>query len=120
MQMSINAAQTQVIRTAQDEAGKWAMADNSVTSKFADIENKISRLVTGMTNIGHEFSMVKEKGVITKENKKNIMEFKVVSNLNTIKDNQLEYRVWTDKLKNAMDQINTDLREVLEKSETTH
>ena len=45
MQLSINAAQAQVMRTAQDEAGKWAMADNSLTSKFADIETTISRLV---------------------------------------------------------------------------
>ena len=75
-----------------------------------------------MTDIGNEFNKVKEKGVITTETKekKNIMEFKVVSNLNTIKDDRQEYRVWTDKLKNAVDQVNADLREVLEKIETTH
>ena len=122
MQLSINAAQAQVIQTAQDEAGKWAMADSSLTGKFSEIDVAISRLITGMTNLGNDFHKVKEKGVITTKTKekKNIMEFKVVSNLNTIKDDRKEYRVWTDKLKNAIDQVNTDLRVVLEKIETTY
>ena len=48
------------------------------------------------------------------------MEYKVISNLNKIKDDRKEYRVWTDKLKNAIDQVNTDLRMVLEKIETKY
>ena len=88
MQLSLNTAQAQVIQTAQDEAGKWAMADNSLTSKFADIEATISRLVTGMATLGADFNTVKEKGVITKESRKNIMEYKVISNLNKIKDDR--------------------------------
>ena len=91
MQLSLNTAQAQVMQTAQDEAGKWAMADNSLTSKFSEIESAISRLVTGMTNLGTDFNAVKEKGMITKESKKNIMEYKVISNLNKIKDDRKEY-----------------------------
>lgn len=122
MQVSLNQAQAQMVQTAKDEAGKWAMADSSLTSKFTDIEGQISRLVTGMSDMGHEFDKVKEKGLITTEAKqnKNIMEYKVINNLGKIKDDRQEYRVWTDKLKNAVDQVNTDLREVLEKIETTH
>ena len=44
----------------------------------------------------------------------------MISNLSKIKDDRMEYRVWTDKLKNAIDQVNTDLREVLEKIEVTY
>ena len=90
MQISLNTAQAQVMQTAQDGAGKWAMADSSLTGKFSEIDGAISRIVTGMTNLGNDFNKVKEKGVITTETKekKNIMEFKVVSNLNIIKDNR--------------------------------
>ena len=38
MQMSFNTAQAQVMQTAQDGAGKWAMADSSLTGKFSEID----------------------------------------------------------------------------------
>ena len=43
-----------MMQKAQEETGKWAMADNSVTSKFAEIDSAISRIITGLTDLKTE------------------------------------------------------------------
>ena len=44
MQISLNTDQAQVMQTAQEGAGKWAMADSSLTGKFSEIDGAISRI----------------------------------------------------------------------------
>ena len=44
----------------------------------------------------------------------------MISNLRRLKDDRKEYRVRTDKLKNAIDQVNPDMRLILEKIEVTY
>ena len=80
----------------------------------------MSKIITAITDLKTEASTAgarTEQGV---KIKKGILEYKVVSNLTRIKDDRKEYRVWTDKLKNAIDQVSTDMRLVIESIEVTY
>jgi hypothetical protein len=64
-------------------------------------------------------SFVNQSNVNTKSEKfsKSITEFKIVSSLSKLGSERKEYRMWQEKLKNAVDQVAIDLREVMDKTE---
>ena len=109
-----------MMQNAQEEAGKWMLADTTVTSKFAEIDSSMSKIIAEMTKLKKEATASEAKADQGDNYKKGILEYKVVSNLGRLKDDRKEYRVWSDKLKNAIDQVSTDTRLVLESIEVTY
>jgi hypothetical protein len=91
--------------------------DRDLKSSFNILDGKfevLKRHTEGVTG-----SFVNPSNVNTKSEKfsKSITEFKIISSLSKLGSERKDYRMWQEKLKNAVDQVAIDLREVMDKTE---
>ena len=112
MQTSLNDSQAHMIQTMQAEAGNWAIADKQLTARFSQIDGDLKQLREIADKALNKAKS--ESGYESEKGRKGIMEFKVINGLAKMATDRKGYKPWNERLLNAFDQIDSDLRIALE------
>ncbi len=83
-----------------------------IANSLTGLNDKVAAIEQAM-NAGTPLTSSGDRG------KKIITEYKIIGAQKQLSNDKKEYRQWQEKMKNAMEQVSPDVREVMERIETT-
>ena len=89
-----------------------ALIQQEIVNNITGLNDKVAAIEQAI-NAGTSLTSSGDRG------KKIITEYKIIGAQKQLSNDKKEYRQWQEKMKNAMEQVSPDVREVMERIETT-